>query len=66
MRTCHLEKFHMWQGTVRVINKLKGIHVSGAQDFLSEPIAKEDAKGVYHARGINTNRIFLITVQHEV
>ncbi len=66
MRTCHLEKFHMWRDTVRVINKRARIHVLGAQNFLSEPIAKEDAKCVYHASGINIYRIFLITVQHEV
>ena len=66
MRTCHLEKFHMWRDTVRVINKLTGIHVSGAQDVLSKPIAKEDAKCVYHAIGINIYRIFLIVIQHQV
>ena len=66
MRTGHLVEFNMWRDTVRVINKPARIHVSGAQESLSEPIAKEDAKCVYRTSGINIYSIFLITVQHEV
>ena len=57
MRTGHLEKFHVWRGAVPGHRQAcTRIHVSGAQDFLSKPIAKEDAKCVYHASGINIYR----------